>query len=208
MDSYTGDEADFDRMRHETIEVLKHHFACDHIELDEFERRIAMAGAASRKHELRILIEDLPALHEEKPGGPKAQAADRISDREIDTISLLFSETTRKGRWYAAKRTVCKPLFASVTIDLRKAVLPPGDMLMSLQAVFSSIDIIIPPGINVDMRGSAIFGSFESNEEAGNYTEGAPTVIIEGSAIFSSVRVKMKRPRGKVLETIKKALSG
>ena len=58
-----------DRARRVALEALVEHFAHDQIRPEEFERRVALARAASSLAELRGLLVDLPGRSADEPLG-------------------------------------------------------------------------------------------------------------------------------------------
>ena len=53
-----------------------------------------------------------------------------------------------------------------------------------------SIELIVPPGINVDLSGIPLLGSMDNKSGSGD--PGAPSITIRGLTIMGSVEVKRK----------------
>lgn len=102
----------------------------------------------------------------------------------------IFSSSRRVGRWTLAKKLDSVAIFGSCLIDLRQAdIIPEGGRIEAV-ALFGSVQILVPPGLNVRVSGVPIFGSVTgSGDIIGD--DDAPWIDIEGVAIFGSVEIKV-----------------
>jgi len=76
-------------------------------------------------------------------------------------------------------------------VDLRYAAVPPGCNI-HVKAVMSSVSIIVPPGMAVAFHVDPILGAAGSSAEGG-LSESAAHVHVDGSAIMSEVRVRVRQ---------------
>ena len=116
-----------------------------------------------------------------------------IRVRPTDRAIAVFGETKRVGRWIPAERNTAVAVMGSSVIDLREALLGPGESVFTAVAVMGSVEVIVPPELHVQCAGSALFGSFEQRED--HHTLGgpdAPSVRIDGFAFFGSVEVEVR----------------
>jgi len=191
-------------VRADTIDLLSEHFAQDHLTLDDFERRVTQAHAAKTTEALAVLLRDLPAgnVPARVDGGPGTSLQGRVSAsvpagrvRERDQVFSIFSETKRQGRWIPARETQAVSVFGSTLIDLREALLGPGETVIKCYSILGSIEVIAPEGLYVESGGSAFLGSFEQEQNSPvSMQPDAPVVRIEGHAVLGSVEVQFREP--------------
>lgn len=189
--------------REKAIDLLSECFAQDLLSMDDFERRVTLAHGARTMTELGSALsglrtgartvgagkdQPLAALSRVSPGVPPGRV--RPADRAI----AVFGETKRVGAWVPARRNTAVAAMGSVVIDLREARLGPGESAFSAVAVMGSVEIIVPPGLQVECSGSALFGSFEHGEANPTLASlDAPVVRVDGFAIFGSVEVEVRQ---------------
>ena len=82
-------------------------------------------------------------------------------------------------------------IFGGVTLDVRHARPDPEGATVTATAAFGGIDIIVPRGWRVTVRGTPIFGGLnDKTERVGDLSEDPPTLVIDAVAIFGGVEVK------------------
>lgn len=108
-------------------------------------------------------------------------------------LRVLFSAVDRTGAWTVAARTRVRVLFGGATLDLRQAVLPPGPIELDLWLVFGSLDIIIPPGWQLDDRCGAILGAVEHHGGPAPAPTGR-VLRLAGRVVFSSLTIHERLP--------------
>ncbi|NNF25648.1 MAG: DUF1707 domain-containing protein, partial [Gemmatimonadetes bacterium] len=130
--------------RTHAIDLLSEHFAQDHLTLDEFERRVTRAHSARTMKSLQALLLDLPtgnvpATIDEGSSTdlqrPVAASVPSSRVRAHDRTLSIFSETKRQGRWIPAKETQAISVLGSTVIDLREALLGPGETVIKCYTV-------------------------------------------------------------------------
>src|SRR5262245_20843998 len=91
--------------RDRAIAVLSDHFAQDHLDVEEFERRVTHAHNAQTGEELVALTSDLPSTQLPAPL-PQAQQAmvPAAQVRSKQTLLAIMSGTERKGQWLAPRK--------------------------------------------------------------------------------------------------------
>ena len=97
----------------------------------------------------------------------------------------------RRGRWNVPKRLTTFALFGGGVIDLRYADFTSPDVDIHSYSIFGGQTILLPPEVNVDVRGVGVMGAFDHVGEQG--TPGAPHVTIRGFSLWGSVGVKRKK---------------
>lgn len=174
--------SDADRER--AVASLREHLAHGRLSLEEFTQRMSAAYEASTGAELAELERDLPAA--------TAQPERRRS--AVRLLLAVFGSTKRAGSLRVRENLLCFALFGSVTLDLRGALLQDDEVHVTAGAVFGSVDVIVPTGVEVDLTGLAIFGSKGTSGKPGMLRPGAPLVRVNSLTVFGSTDVKVRKP--------------
>lgn len=193
--------------RDRVIEALCNHYARDHLEVAEFERRVDRAHRAQTRAELREILAGLPSLEE---GGGTAVSRSQESDTsprswvalppgvqvpERQTEVAIFSGRARAGGWVPARRILGLAIMGGIDLDFREAQLPPGETRVTVMACMGGVDVVVPPGVRVETDGFALLGGFDDDvdplEPVG---PDAPVIRISGFAIMGGVDVTCRLP--------------
>ncbi|MFE7269822.1 DUF1707 domain-containing protein [Streptomyces sp. NPDC057623] len=195
--------SDADRER--VAEVLQDALAEGRLDMEEFEERLDATYKARTYGELAPLTRDLPvgavAVPKvdmvKKSGGSDVSWAERIVGGEGSSTwgVAVMSEFQRKGRWTAPKRFDCVAFWGGGTIDLREANFADREIVINCVAIMGGVQVVVPPGVEVVVRGIGIMGSFDHREEGVAGEPGAPRVIVTGFAFWGGVGVERKRTR-------------
>jgi hypothetical protein len=158
---------------------------------------------AQTKAALIAVVADLPALGgaETLPGaapaknkGPRPGEQWQVSSERVQaegSAICVFGATDRKGVWRAPRTldTIC--VFGGANLDFRKAIVPPEGVTLNCVALFGGVDIIVPPGMRVEVSGMGIMGGFDHTHNEIDDPD-APLIRVEGIAIFGGVSVRVK----------------
>jgi len=155
-----------DRMRQLAIDALCEHFANDVIAVEEFERRIDRAHAATTSDALVELLRDLPSgnlpAKSDEARHPSAMSeAGLVRPKEKELVLAVLGGSSRKGRWVPARTNYSVALLGGVALDFREALLSPGVTELQVYALWGGVEIIVPPGLQVESQGVAILGGFD-----------------------------------------------
>jgi hypothetical protein len=200
MDSQGGG-APLNSTRQVTIDALCEHFANDAITVEDFESRIDRAHAAANTDELRELLRDLPSGNlPVAPGGStqpvpgrEYQVAPHAHAKENGYAIAVMGGSRRRGRWSPARVTHSVAVMGGVELDFREAVLPPGVTEVRAYSIMGGVEIIVPPGLNVESHGIGILGGFEhAGDDFRNADPGAPVLRISGIALMGGVDIKVR----------------
>ncbi|MEU9113446.1 DUF1707 domain-containing protein [Streptomyces sp. NPDC048483] len=188
--------ADADRER--VAEILRDALAEGRLEMTEFEERLDAAYRARTYGELTPLTADLPVTTQSSAGGRPAATgvpagwAERIGGTATSRGAFaMWSGFRRKGRWTAPR------LFTAVTfqgggkIDLREADFEASEITIRCIAVQGGIEVVVPPGVQVRVKGFALMGRFSRTED-GTGEPGAPVVNITGFVFQGGVDTQRK----------------
>ena len=105
----------------------------------------------------------------------------------------IFSSVKRRGVWSLARRFRVAAIMGEVKLDLREVRIAPGRSDIEVFALWASVEIIVPPGIRIDVQDSAFMGevNWESTDDQ-QLSRDAPVVMVRGSVIMSSVEIKVR----------------
>lgn len=156
--------------------------------LSEYEERLTRAYAAKTYDELDRLSADLPgALTRSPSSGPVRPAPSTM-------LLAIMSGFERRGRWNVPNRMTTFALFGGGVLDLRYADFTSPDVEIHSYSIFGGQTILIPPEVNVDLRGIGVMGTFDQSV-SGDGSPGAPCVHIRGFSLWGSVGVKRRKRR-------------
>jgi Domain of unknown function (DUF1707)/Cell wall-active antibiotics response 4TMS YvqF len=180
--------SDADRER--VAEQLRQNLVAGRLTLDELSDRLDTAYAAKTHGELEAVTRDLPA-----------EPASTPSRREPTNWSVaVMGHVERKSRWRVERETRAVAVMGSVVLDLRKAELAGDEVVITAVAIMGSVEIVVPPGIEVDVAGFAFMGSREERVADVPVLPGTPVVRVRGYALMGSVEVRSKqRGRGELV---------
>ncbi|EGX58640.1 hypothetical protein SZN_16770 [Streptomyces zinciresistens K42] len=195
--------SDADRER--VAEILREALAEGRLDMEEFGERLDAAYTARTYGELAPLTRDLPA------GGAARSAVDMVKrtgvmegdwaarivgGEDISTWGVaVMSGFQRKGRWTAPRRFNCFAFWGGGEIDLREADFADREVTLNCVAVMGGVQVVVPPGVEVVVRGIGVMGGFDHREEGVAGDPGAPRVIVTGFAFWGGVGVERKLTR-------------
>lgn len=106
---------------------------------------------------------------------------------EAEEHFACFSSNSLKVDKKSFKGADLDAVFGSITLDLTEAKLD-KETVIEADAIFASILIVVPEGINVVMNTTSFLAS--SKNRVVNSEKNGKTLYVEGNAIFSEVEVK------------------
>lgn len=192
--------SDADRER--VAEVLRDALAEGRLDMDEFEERLDATYKARTYGELTPLTRDLPGAHTPAVRLTKEPVADggwagRIGGEGGSSGAVaVMSGFQRKGRWVVPRRFTCFTFWGGGEIDLREADFAAREVEINCVAIMGGVQIVVPPGVEVVVRGIGIMGGFDQRESGVRGDPGAPRVVVSGFAFWGGVGVERKPPRG------------
>ncbi|MBZ3901050.1 DUF1707 SHOCT-like domain-containing protein [Streptomyces griseiscabiei] len=205
--------SDADRER--VSEQLRDALAEGRIDMEEFEERLDATYKARTYGELAPITRDLPGA------GAGAVAPPAVVPSSSASVSLVkgpagdaswperivggegsstwgvavLSGFERKGRWTVPARFDCFAFWGGGELDLRDAVFAEREVTINCVAVMGGINVIVPPGVEVVVRGIGIMGGFDHGEEGVPGEPGAPRVTLTGFAFWGGIGVERKVPK-------------
>ena len=195
--------SDADRER--VAEVLRDAVAEGRLDMEEFEERLEATYKARTYGELTPITRDLPVAGVTPPPSvsltkepePSGSWAGRIVGGEGSSswAVAVMSGFERKGRWTVPRQFNCFALMGGGELDLREANFADREVEINCIAIMGGMNVIVPPGVEVVVRGIGIMGGFDHREEGVPAEPGAPRVIITGFAFWGGVGVERKLTR-------------
>jgi hypothetical protein len=195
--------SDADRER--VAEVLRDALAEGRLDMEEFEERLEATYKARTYGELTPITRDLPVAGVTPPPHvsllkepvQSGSWAGRIVGGEGSSswAVAVMSGFERKGRWTVPKQFNCFAFMGGGELDLREANFADHEVEINCIAIMGGVNVIVPPGVEVVVRGIGIMGGFDHSEEGVPAEPGAPRVIINGFAFWGGVGVERKLTR-------------
>ncbi|GGW26688.1 DUF1707 SHOCT-like domain-containing protein [Streptomyces caelestis] len=194
--------SDADRER--VAEILRDALAEGRLDMAEFEERLDATYQARTYGELAPITRDLPAagvtapsvsLTKEGAAGPDWSGRIVGGEGSSTWAVAVMAGFQRKGHWTMPRRFTCLALCGGGEIDLREATFADREVEINAIAIMGGIDVIVPPGVEVVVRGIGVMGGFDHQEEGVPGVPGAPRVIITGFALWGGVGVQRKLTR-------------
>ncbi|MFF9779037.1 DUF1707 domain-containing protein [Streptomyces sp. NPDC013978] len=201
--------SDADRER--VSEQLRDALAEGRLDMEEFEERLDATYKARTYGELAPITRDLPGAGAVAPPavvpppsvslvkGPAEDAS--WPERIVGGIGsstwgvAVMSGFERKGRWTVPARFDCFAFWGGGELDLRDAYFAEREVTINCVAIMGGINVIVPPGVEVVVRGIGIMGGFDHSEEGVPGEPGAPRVVLTGFAFWGGVGVERKVPK-------------
>ncbi len=185
-----------EKVREEVIDQLTMNYSHGEISLEAFERRLDQAMETDEHQTLLKLTEDLELKVDQQFIEQKQQEMGPEQDigeaKNLEYIVQIFSGSDRTGAWNVPKEIRIFSLFSGSDIDLSEAHFSHKTLRIRMFSLFSGTDIFVPEDIKVVSNTFCIFGGVD-NKAPSMASSSAPTVIIEGVAIFSGIDISFKQ---------------
>jgi len=200
-----------DKVRQATIDRLCERFAEDRLSMPDFERRLDLAHRATTTRQLAALVAGFPATAQQPSGGGPAAATparrtlpadvvppERVPGRQF--MAGVLGASTRAGAWIAPREIYALALMGGVELDFREAGFGPGVTEVTVFALWGGVDIIVPPGLQVECSGAGIMGAFERTPDeladapVASSDPGSPVLRVNGVALMGGVDVSTRLP--------------
>jgi len=171
-------------------------------DLDRKNLPVALGGTTSarpegeegrnRSRESDGQVGDHPGALQVPPGLGQVDPS-RVPDRQFEVAFL--SGRTRKGSWVPGRQITAMACLGGVDLDFREAMFGTETVEIFATAVMGGVEILVPPGVHVDMGGFAFMGSFEEDSSLDPVpAPGTPTIRVRGFACMGAVEVVVRLP--------------
>ena len=180
--------------RDAVIARLREHYAQDHLDTPEFERRVEQAERATSPTELDRVLHGLPALPAEVETA--LVPAETASGSRAVSVWAALGTVNRQGRWKVPPRVRLRAVMATITVDLSDAELPQKEVVVDCQAWGGTIVLLVDERVAVSSQGSAVLGRFDAVEQPARSRRDARRIRIRGLAVMGRVEVVVRRREG------------
>lgn len=175
-----------DQERDATVQRLQVAFAEGRLADVEFDERMRAALAARTHGDLDVLLTDLPSAT--VPAAPRPVATTPGRMPKPGRHAVAYKNSVRyAGRWRVPGTFRALIYKGSGVIDLRAAELTEPVTVIHAVAYKSDIEIIVPPGIRVEVNG---FGVTRDEEWTGDLPADAPIVHVRAIAYKGLVETR------------------
>jgi len=179
-----------DSERDAVVERLKTGLVEGRLTDEEFDQRMRAALTARTRADLERLLADLPAT----PAGGRPAVPAKPAER----LLLSFKgHTLRRGRWLVPERCAAVAYKGDYQLDLRAAELSAPRTAITVVAYKGEVEILVPPGLRVEMRGMTYGGRWVDDVSDQELPPDAPVLRVRGVAYKGLVqaRTTLRAPR-------------
>lgn len=181
--------------REHIIARLSEAFARDVLDVEEFERRLSLAHGAESVEALDALVAEMPTISRpERPIRTESIVVRRPdNERPSQTLAAILSGVDRRGSWQPARHMRVISVMGGAQLDFREAQFLPGVTTLRVVALMGGVDIIVPPGLAVEMDGVSIMGGFEHLARSPQDPEKeSPLLRISGLTLMGGVSIRTR----------------
>jgi class 3 adenylate cyclase len=182
--------ADADRDR--TVTQLRESVVEGRLTLDEFSERVGSALQARTRGDLLAVMADLPEARQATETLPEGGTSPKKKRRWH--VAVLSGHST-KGRWRISGKTNAVAVLGGCDMDLRKAEIQGPEVEITAVAVLGGIDITVPEGFDVELRGFSFMGGRDLKLRDVPIVPGSPRIVVKGFAFLGGIEVKSRPNR-------------
>jgi hypothetical protein len=139
--------------RDHVIEQLSAGFARDRLDVDELERRVALAHAAETPAALDALVTDL------------AVRVPSVAMVPAKRMRVVMGSVERTGVWVVPPQLAARVVCGNLVLDLRDAQLG-ATTEIEVSVTMGNVEVIVGPGTAVDVDASSWLGNVEDRTES------------------------------------------
>jgi hypothetical protein len=186
-----------EKTRERVMQELCEHYAVENLTTEQLQDRLDRATRAVTLDELRGLVSDLPTVREatamSAPGAP-APHPSQIPERQV--VVAVMGGAARSGSWTPPRELTVIAVMGGAELDFRHARLGPGVTEVNMFVLMGGVQLIVPPGVQVEMNGVALMGGFEERHRGieAAHDPDAPILRVGGFAMMGGVEVDVRLP--------------
>jgi hypothetical protein len=191
----TGQELDQqlrvgDRDRDAVVQRLQQAFAEGRLDDEEFDQRTRAALTARMSGDLAALTRDLPA----GTATAVTVTAGTTGGRAPGKFAIAYKTSIRRGgRWRVPEQFRAIVYKGDGHIDLRAAELTAAVTTLFAVAYKSSIDVLVPLGVRLELDGFGVSKGWSAEEDLeSRLPADAPVVHVRGIGYKGTIRVSTK----------------
>jgi hypothetical protein len=180
--------------RERVIARLTECYERDLLDVDELDRLLDLAHAASTTAELDSLVAGLG----EGPASLAPLCPHATNDParlEKKYLTVMFSHVERTGRWVVPRTLVTRSLFGNVVLDFRDASIGPGTTTLDVSSSFGTIELLLPPWLAIDVEVASIGGAVEERHRISRDPDPTePVLYVTGIVRFGNLCISTRLP--------------
>ncbi len=181
--------------REQVIARLAQCFAEDVLEVEELERRLDLAHGARTIAELDALVADLAPVAATALVVAAPQAIEDPLRADKKKLRVIMSSVERRGRWLVPKHLAMRVFFGNAELDFREASLQPGITVIDVRVTMANLEIILPPGLAIDVDVSSLAGNVEERHRVpAELGPDQPMLRIVGAVRFGNLEIATRLP--------------
>jgi Domain of unknown function (DUF1707) len=179
-----------DRDRDAVVQRLQQAFAEGRLDDEEFDQRTRAALTARMSSDLAALTRDLPA----GTATAVAVTAGTAGGRAPGKFAIAYKTSIRRGgRWRVPEQFRAIVYKGDGHIDLRAAELTAPVTTLFAVAYKSSIDVLVPLGVRLELDGFGVSKGWSAEEDLeSRLPADAPVVHVRGIGYKGTIRVSTK----------------
>ena len=182
-----------DADRNRAVTQLREHVVEGRLTLDEFSERVGTALQARTRGDLVAVMADLPTVRGTEERLPEATTSTPRKQRHWH-VAVMSGHST-KGRWRISGKTNAVAVMGGCDLDLRKAEIEGPEVLITAFAFWGGIDIIVPEGFDVELRGFSFMGGRDLKLRDTPIIPGSPRIVVKAFAVMGGIDVKSRPNR-------------
>jgi len=144
------------------IDRLTTDYARGAFEVEELERRLALVHTATSAGELDALVTPQP-----------------LALVPTQHMRIVFGSIERIGPWDVPQQLTARVVCGNLVLDLREARLTPGVTEIDVNVTMGNIEVIVPPGVEVNVDATSFLGHIEERTERAT-TRATTTIRVVG----------------------------
>ena len=185
-----------DAEREATIAALRDAAGDGRVTLDEFADRAGAAYEATTVAELRALTADLPGPDLPVPSEVPVPAPPPVPEARQRILAVLGA-ANRKGRWQVDAELSAVSVLGAIELDLYDAELTADVTTIRAFVLMGAVEILVPPGVPVQVEGSVLMGALEDSTEHGRRAGRAPMLRVVGQGLMGAIEVRHRKAGGR-----------
>jgi hypothetical protein len=170
-----------DQERERAAEILQRACGDGRLTLEQFSVRVGAVWAAETPAEIERATADV---------APTPIVGSALT---VDSVTTIFSESKRRGRWrLKSSRLWLRTFFGSAGLDLRVVITSERTIEIAGLCLFGQVTVIVPEGVEVDLTGAVVFSNHDLRLAAVPRVPGTPEVRVDIATWFGQVQVVSK----------------
>jgi hypothetical protein len=187
-----------EQTRERVVADLCRAFAEEQVDADVLQERLDLAQRATSLAELTALTADLPAARPNDVPAPFPADATAVAlpgqAAGSQLLVAVMGGAVRRGAWSPPPSLNVLAVMGGAELDFRDARMGPLTQV-NIFACMGGVEIVVPPGVRVEVNGIALMGGFDHRAMSGSTPPpGAPVLRIGGFALMGGVEVSVRLP--------------